>query len=1125
MDVAGWLKAIGLARYEQTFREQAIDMDVLPALDDAHLRELGVPLGDRLRLLKAIAGLQEASATIPSPQARGVDIPPAAASAPDGERRQVTVVFADLVGFTSLSNAVDAEEVHGLLGHFFERADRIVEAHGGHVDKHIGDCVMAVFGAPVAHGNDAERAVRAALAIRAAMPGLAAQIGRPVDVHVGIAGGQVVASSTGSTSHQEYTVTGETVNLAARLTEAARAGEILLSDHVRQQLPGRLAVDDAGQLAVKGFARPVAAWRLSGLRQGGEAAGPPLVGRTAQLGQCRALLGSGRESRRGHLVYIRGEAGIGKSRLVEEIRKEAAGLGYVCTTTLILDFGAGAGHEPLTNIVRGLLDIDVAADDRAVRAAVEQALEDGAVAPADAVFLYHLLAVLPPPSLGSHYEAMDVATRRDGGDRVVAALLRHAAARHPRLLVVEDLHWADPVFLAQLASLAAAVSECPAMLVMTSRVDGDPVDGAWRSAASHASLVTLDLAPLSGDDALALAGALTGAAGPLAERCVARAAGNPLFLEQLLRHTGESAEAGVPGSVQSLVQARLDRLEAVDRAVLKAASVLGQRFDVALLAILVEGSPEDSLERAAASFLIRRQGGDACLFSHALIRDGIYATLLKSQRRSLHRRAADWFVDRDPVLRAEHLDRAEAPDADAAYLAAATAQAAQSRQSSALRLVGRGLEIAASDEMRFALSCLQGDLLHDQGSMREAKQSYSAAAEAAGSERERCRAWIGLASVKRVTDDLDGAFADLARAEAAAGGQAHDRARIAFLRGNLLFPRGDIEGCLREHSSSLALAREAGSVETEAAALGGLGDAEYLRGHLISAHRNFRHCVELSRQHGLLRVEAANRPMAAISRWLAGDAQEGVLQDALEAVDAARSLFHLRAEMVAHHAVYLCSRALMDLDRAAASVERAIDIARTLGAMRFVAEGLAFRAELRRLAGRDAEAAADVGEALEIGRASGMAFIGPVILGTKARIAADPGLRRQAIAEAEALLAAGSPSHNHLLFRQDAIDACLAAGEWSEAARLARDLLVYAGAEPMPLSSFVAARGAALAAFGGGRRDGELHRHLAGLRDEGKRLGLLIALPEIQAALARFEGPAADAGGAAAGSTAAGPPR
>jgi tetratricopeptide (TPR) repeat protein len=177
---------------------------------------------------------------------------------------------------------------------------------------------------------------------------------------------------------------------------------------------------------------------------------------------------------------------------------------------------------------------------------------------------------------------------------------------------------------------------------------------------------------------------------------------------------------------------------------------------------------------------------------------------------------------------------------------------------------------------RFALTYLHGDLLHDLGVMPEAGRAYERALTVAVSDLERCRAWIGLAAVKRMTDDLEGAFADLERAEEAAtaqGGLLAERARIHLLRGNLCFPRGDITGCLREHGRSLELARQAGSAELEAAALGGLGDAEYLRGRMLSAHDCFRRCVELCQRHGFGRIEVANRPMAAFTRWAAGETQ------------------------------------------------------------------------------------------------------------------------------------------------------------------------------------------------------------------------------------------------------------
>ena len=259
MDIAAWLRSLGLEQYEQTFRDNAIGGDVLPALRDEHLKELGLPLGHRLKLVNAIAALHvRASEQVPT-----APIPPSLAM--QGERRQVTVLFADLAGYTALTNELDAEEIHALLERFFDRVDRIVKEHGGHIDKHIGDCVMAVFGAPMAHGNDAERAVRAALAIRDAMPELSARLGRPLGVHIGVAGGQVVASGTGSVSHREYTVTGDTVNLASRLTDAAVAGEILISERVRRALADRLDCVEAGSLMMKGFAEPVRAWRLRGV--------------------------------------------------------------------------------------------------------------------------------------------------------------------------------------------------------------------------------------------------------------------------------------------------------------------------------------------------------------------------------------------------------------------------------------------------------------------------------------------------------------------------------------------------------------------------------------------------------------------------------------------------------------------------------------------------------------------------------------------------------------------------------------------------------------------------------------------------------------------------------------------
>ena len=252
-------------------------------------------------------------------------------------------------------------------------------------------------------------------------------------------------------------------------------------------------------------------------------------------------------------------------------------------------------------------------------------------------------------------------------------------------------------------------------------------------------------------------------------------------------------------------------------------------------------------------------------------------------------------------------------------------------------------------------------------------------------------------------------------------------AQVHFLRGNLLFPRGDLEGCLQEHSMSLQWAREARSAELEAAALGGLGDAEYLSGRMLSAHERFRDCVALSLRHGFGRIEVANRPLVSFTRWFAGDTR-GALADAEEAIAVARRVGHQRAEMVGHTVAWHCRHSLMNFDAAREHAEAALALSRQLGARRFEAEALACQAELHRLVGR----------------------------------------REEAVAAAQEAVAA---------------------------------LETFARRQPSPWSNFVIARGRALAAFGRGARSVGMNDELSRLRENGERLGLLVALPAIEAAL------------------------
>ena len=1094
MDIAAWLKSLGLDRYEHAFRENAIDADVLPKLTVEDLNDLGITaVGHRRKLLDAIAALRVPVAKI------DIAAPPIPRPiAAEAERRHVTVFFADLVGYTRLSREIGAEETHSLLDGFFAVVDGIVTDHGGHIDKHIGDSAMAVFGAPVAHGNDTERALHAALAVRDAMPGLAASFSRDLTVHIGITCGQVVASDTGSSCHHEYTVTGDSVNLASRLTDAAKASEILISDTVVEALSGRLQIEAVGTICVKGIDEPVRVWRLTEL-------GPPppdhrpLVGRKIELRQFVAALQACQETATGQVVHLRGEAGIGKTRLAEEFQRLAHEAGFACHAGLVLDFGTGAGRDAIRALVRGMLGLEVSSDATAARAAAEMALSAGLVDREDAVFLNDLLDLQQPTEQRTAYDAMNNAMRIEGKQRTLVRLAERASRLQPRFLIVEDLHWADKLTLSYLAELTKAAPGCPLLVVTTTRIQGEPASQAWRPP-SAGPLITIDLGPLRDEDARAMADAVVTTSAQTVERCVARAAGNPLFLEQLLRHAEESADTDVPGSVKSLVQARLDQLDQLDRTALQVASVLGQRLRPEVLRYLL-AKPDYAPERLVAHHLMRPHGGDF-LFAHSLIRDAIYDGLLKTRRRDLHRKAATWFATRDPVLHAEHLERAEDSEAARAYLAAARAQAREYRYETALRLVRRGLPLAIHHSDRFALQSLEGDFLHDLGSMKEALSAYERALEVAVSDADRCRAWIGLAAVKRVTDDVASAFADLDRAESVAAGQGlvAEQARIHYIRGNLFFPRGDIEGCLKEHTKCLRLSREIGAIELEVTALGGLGDAEWARGRMISAYERLGEFVALSHQHGLGRIEVANFAQMIQAKQYFAD-QRVVLAEALVAVNAAASVGHQRAELNAVLVAASSSFVLGQRDHCHEHIARAQELVRRLGAWRFEQSCLISLGRLALAEGHRAEAIKLLKQGVALSKELGRSFHGAHILGALATALEGAEAKCRALAEAEALIAAGCVGLNQLRFYPDAMSVALELGDLDEVERYAAALEDFTKPEPLSWADFFIARGRALADYARGQATIALARELQRVRDEGLRLGFIVALPAIEAAL------------------------
>ncbi|MFO1395596.1 MAG: adenylate/guanylate cyclase domain-containing protein [Burkholderiales bacterium] len=1021
----------------------------------------------------------------------GTPLAPAAAPAAAGERRQVAVLFADLTGYTALSSALDPEEIHRILTRYFELVDGVVAQHGGTVDKHIGDAVMAVFGAPVAHGNDTLRALRASLAVHAAMATLAAQFGRPLAAHVGVASGEVVAADTGSDVHRHYTMTGDAVNLAARLTDLARAGETVIADGVHDACAADVDAESAGAVAIRGLAGEVPVWKLRGLRHRSDA--PALVGRDAEMTRFAALLAQVRSTGRGLPLVVRADPGMGKTRLTQAMVERAQRDGWRTHAAAVLDFGGAQGRDAIHALFASLLGVppDAATDDR--RAVLDAALAAARLAADDEAFAADLLGV--PQRASASYEAMDDATRTQGRLRTLAAVATHAAMEAPVLLLVEDVHWATPWIRRCVHSIAHASIAASLLLACTTRREGDPFAGEPLGERAE----VFDLQPLADDAALALAASFAPAGDAAARRCVARAQGNPLFLTQLLRSNDD--DAALPGTIQSVVQSRLDRLPPADKRALQAAAVVGQRFDLALLRHLLEDAAYD------AGALLNRDlvhaepdAAHRFRFVHALIRDGAYASLLHSTRRALHLRAAGWFVARDAVLAAEHLDRAGDERAAAAYLVAARAEAAALRFDSALRLARRGGELPAAPDVACDLARCEGDLARDAGDVPASLTAFRRALAHAPTPAARCAAQIGIVAGLRASGAVAEGLAEVATLEplAQSAQLPTEASRAAYLRGRLEFARGDAAASRAAQERALAQARAAGDAECEAQALSGLADVLYAEGRMHSALAAFRQCVALCDREGLARFALNNRAMLAIvhSYLEPADGAVGEL-DRVRAV--ARELRHPASQVMADETEAWVRLVQGACDEAVPLAERSLALAREIGAKRWVLFDLGLLAYAYWHAGRPVDARDALAQAIAIGEEVGSRFVGGMLLGARALMSADPAELDTTCAAFERD-AAGGPAHGHFWFRREAIDAALRHGDLARAADEAAKLAAFTRTEPLPLTDFVVERARVLADAARGVADAAA---IAQCLARGEALRLHGALPALRTALAR----------------------
>ena len=679
MDIDGWLRRIGLEQYAQTFCDNAIDADVLRDLTDEHLRELGLPLGARLKLLRAVAALGTSEQTPASPEIT----PPAPRT--DAERRQVTVIFSDLVGSTALSARMDPEDLREVISAYQKRVAETVGRFGGFVAKYMGDGVLIYFGYPQAHEDDAERAVRAGLELVAAVKDLKTHA--VLQTRVGIATGLVVVGDLiGSGEAQERGIVGETPNLAARLQCIAQPNGVVIAESTRRLLGNLFELEDLGEKDLKGIAGPVRAWAplrassAEGRFEAFHASGlTQLVGREEEL-ELLLRRWSKAKGGQGQVVLLSGEPGIGKSRLTAALLERLASephtrLRYFCSPQHTdsafypiisqTERAAGMAHDDTTQAKLDKLDAVLAQTSTPVR---------------DVALFAEMLSL---PNDG-RYPALDLAPeeRRQRTQEALTAQLAALTRQRPALMIVEDAHWVDPTSLEVFGRTVDQIKTLPVLLIVTFRPE---FNAPW---AGRSHVTSLALNRLGEREAAAIIAYLVGnkeLPTDVTAEIVERTDGIPLFVEEMTKAVLEAGSRGearqtaaampssalaVPASLHASLMARLDRLGTA-KEVAQIGAAVGREFSHALLGAVMpkpEADLRSALDRLIDAGLLSRQGVPphaTYLFKHALVQDAAYGTLLREPRRALHARIAEilegQFADiaeSQPELLARHYTEA-----------------------------------------------------------------------------------------------------------------------------------------------------------------------------------------------------------------------------------------------------------------------------------------------------------------------------------------------------------------------------------------------------------------------------------------------------------------------------------
>ena len=751
------------------------------------------------------------------------------------QRKTVTVLFSDVTGSTALGERLDPESLRAVMARYFELARTVVERHGGSVEKFIGDAVMAVFGVPVLHEDDALRAVRAAADLRAGLAGLNESLERDyatsLELRIGVNTGEVV------TGTEERLATGDAVNVAARLQQAARPGEILLGPETEVLVRGSAGVEPLEPLELKGKAAAVEAFRLVSVAATTppRGVGPAMVGRSRELERLRAAMAQAVSDRSCQLFTVLGAAGVGKSRLAHEFLDGLDGTTILRGTCL--SYGEGITYWPVVEIVKQLLGAEPG------RRLAALGLDESTTRP---------LRSLLGEQVQTSAEEIAWAVRR---------LLEAEAAQAPLVVVLDDVHWGEDVFLDLVDHLADLSRGVPLLVLCMARPELLDRRPNWGGGKLNATTVLLE--PLSAGDAEALVAQLLEGAHvdeQLRGRVLEAAEGNPLFVQEMagLVRDSPGADVTVPPTIQALLAARLDQLDPDERVVLERGSVEGRVFHRGAVQAL---SPSEAELSTPLTALVRRElvrpdraqlpGENAYRFRHLLIRDAAYDALPKATRADLHERFATWIGERgaglvelDEVV-GYHLEQAfryrielgpageggrALADRAAERLASAGRRAvSRGDLRGAVSLLGRAEELFTPDDpRRLTVLPVLGRALYDSGDWDRAHATLTDAitrARASGDRRGEADARVSLGHLDMFNDPSlthDGMremLAEPLRVFEELGDEA-GLARALGLAGQLRFWAGDSTNAIGDLERAAAHARAAGDRQQESQSLG-----------------------------------------------------------------------------------------------------------------------------------------------------------------------------------------------------------------------------------------------------------------------------------------------------------------